>query len=72
VKAHRCDLPPALGGENKAASPTALLLGALAGCAVVFIRDVLGPQQGVRIDAVEAQAQCRADFRGLLAMPGAR
>jgi acetoin utilization deacetylase AcuC-like enzyme len=29
------DLPPALGGENKAASPTAMLLGALSGCAVL-------------------------------------
>lgn len=66
-----CDLPPVLGGENKAASPTALLLGALAGCAVVFIRDVLAPQQGVRVEAVEAEARCSADFRGLLAMPGA-
>lgn len=67
----QCDLPPVLGGENKAASPTATLLGALAGCAVVFIRDVLAPQQGVRVDSVEAEARCRADFRGLLAMADA-
>lgn len=67
----QCDLPPVLGGENKAPSPTAALLGALAGCAVVFVRDVLAPQQGVRVDAVEAEARCRADFRGLLAIPGA-
>src|SRR5687768_7025764 len=50
----RADLPPALGGTNEAPSPTALLLSALAGCAVVFIRDTLGPQLGVRVDAVEA------------------
>lgn len=37
----RADLPPALGGTNQAPSPTALLLGALAGCAVVFVRDTL-------------------------------
>jgi uncharacterized OsmC-like protein len=65
------DLPPALGGENKAPSPTALLLGALGGCAVVFIRDTLAPQLGVRVDDVQAEVRCKADFRGLLAMPGA-
>ncbi len=67
----RTDLPPTLGGENKAASPTALLLGALAGCAVVFIRDTLAPQLGVGVDGVQAVVRCKADFRGLLAMPGA-
>jgi uncharacterized OsmC-like protein len=66
----RSDLPAPLGGRNEAASPTALLLGALAGCAVVFIRDTLAPQLGVRVDSVEAAAQCKADFRGLLAMAG--
>ena len=65
------DLPPPLGGENKAASPTALLLGALSGCAVVFIRDTLAPQLGVRVDSVEAEVRCNADFRGLLGMSGA-
>lgn len=65
------DLPPTLGGENKAASPTALLLGALSGCAVLFIRDTLAPQLGVRVDAVHAEARCKADFRGLLGISGA-
>lgn len=65
------DLPAHLGGENKAASPTALLLGALSGCAVLFIRDTLAPQLGVRVDSVHAEARCKADFRGLLGMPGA-
>jgi uncharacterized OsmC-like protein len=45
-------------------------LSALAGCAVVFIRDTLAPQLGVRVDAVEATAQCEADARGLLGMVG--
>jgi uncharacterized OsmC-like protein len=67
----RTDLPPTLGGENKAASPTALLLGALGGCAAVFIRDTLAPQLGVRVDSVQAEVKCKADFRGLLGMPGA-
>ena len=67
----RTDLPPTLGGENKAASPTALLLGALAGCAAVFIRDTLAPQLGIRVDSVQAEVKCKADFRGLLGMPGA-
>lgn len=47
------------------------LLGALAGCAAVFIQDTLAPQLGVRIDSVEAAAQCRSDARGLLALDGA-
>jgi len=63
-----CDLPPPLGGGNEAPSPTALLLGALAGCAVVFTRDTLAPQLGVSVGAVEATAQCEADARGLLGM----
>jgi uncharacterized OsmC-like protein len=66
----RSDLPQPLGGTNQAPSPTALLLSALAGCAVAFIRDTLAPQLGVRVEAVEATAQCEADSRGLLAMAG--
>jgi uncharacterized OsmC-like protein len=62
------DLPEPIGGTNQAPSPTALLLSALAGCAVVFIRDTLAPALGVRVEAVEATAQCEADARGLLGM----
>ena len=46
------------------------LLSALAGCAVVFNRDTLAPQLGVRVDAIEATAQCDTDARGLLGMGG--
>ena len=67
----RSDLPEPIGGTNQAPSPTALLLSALAGCAAVFIRDTLAPQLGVRVEAVEATAQCEADSRGLLGMAGA-
>ncbi|MBF8284894.1 MAG: OsmC family protein [Anaerolineales bacterium] len=67
----RSDLPPSPGGTNTAPSPTALLLSALAGCAVVFIRDTLAPQLGVRLESVEAVVQCEADFRGALGMEGA-
>jgi uncharacterized OsmC-like protein len=67
----RSDLPEPIGGTNQAPSPTALLLSALAGCAAVFIRDTLAPQLGVRVDSVEATAQCEADARGLLGMAGA-
>lgn len=67
----RADLPPALGGTNQAPSPTALLLGALAGCAVVFVRDTLAPQLGIRVTAVEATVKCDTDARGLLGMSGA-
>ncbi len=67
----RCDLPQPIGGTNGAPSPTALLLSALAGCAVVFIRDTLAPQLGVQIESVQAVAQCEADSRGLLGIEGA-
>jgi uncharacterized OsmC-like protein len=67
----RADLPPSLGGTNTGPSPTALLLSALAGCAVVFIRDTLAPQFGVHLETVEAIVQCEADFRGALGMEGA-
>lgn len=67
----QADLPSPLGGSNQAPSPTALLLSALAGCAVVFIHDTLGPQLGVTIESVAATASCEADSRGLLGMEGA-
>lgn len=67
----RADLPPALGGTNEAPSPTALLLSALAGCAVVFVRDTLAPQLGIRVTSVEATVKCDTDGRGLLGMTGA-
>jgi uncharacterized OsmC-like protein len=66
----RADLPPSVGGSGAAPTPTALLLSALAGCAVVFIVDTLAPQLGVRVDSVKAMAQCEADSRGLLGMDG--
>jgi uncharacterized OsmC-like protein len=66
----RTDMPVPLGGTNEAPSPTALLLSALAGCAVVFIRDTLAPQLGVTLDAIEATAECVTDARGLLGMNG--
>lgn len=67
----RADLPTPLGGTNQAPSPTALLLSALAGCAVVFVRDTLGPQLGMSINAVEATVRCETDARGLLGVGGA-
>ena len=66
----RTDLPEGLGGSNAAPSPTALLLGALAGCAVVFVRDVLGPQLGIHLEAVQARVGCETDARGLLGFDG--
>lgn len=65
------DLPVALGGQNLAPTPTAYLLGALAGCAVALIADTLAPQLGIRVDGLTAVARCRSDARGLLGMDGA-
>lgn len=64
------DLPPAIGGGNLAPSPTQYLLGALAGCAVAFLRDTLAPQLGIQLDDVRAIARCTTDTRGLLGMDG--
>lgn len=67
----RTDLPAPLGGTNQAPSPTALLLSALAGCAVVFVKDTLAPQLGLDVTTVEATVRCETDARGLLGMNGA-
>jgi uncharacterized OsmC-like protein len=64
------DLPAALGGENLAPSPTAYLLGALAGCAVAFLDDTLAPAFGVQVDDVTAVARASSDARGLLGLDG--
>jgi uncharacterized OsmC-like protein len=66
-----CDLPPSIGGGNQAPSPTAYLLGALAGCAVSFIANTLAPQFGVELDNVTAVARCESDLAGLLGMDDA-
>ena len=65
------DLPPTIGGGNLAPSPTAYLLGALAGCGVVFLRDTLAPLFEVTLDDVRATASASADTRGLLGLDGA-
>lgn len=67
----RADFPPSLGGNGAAPSPTALFLSALAGCAVLLIRDTLASQLGVQLDAVTALAHVENDFRGLLGLDGA-
>jgi uncharacterized OsmC-like protein len=64
------DLPASLGGGNQAPSPTAYVLGALAGCAVAFLADTLAPQFGVEIDELTATARCSADLAGLLGIDG--
>ena len=64
----RMDVPPVFGGTNEAPSPAALLLGSLAGCEALFIKDTLAPQYGVAVEAVEATVSCTADGRGALGM----
>jgi len=65
------DLPPAIGGTNLAPSPTAYLLGALAGCGVAFLNDTLAPQFGVQIDGITAVARCSTDLAGLIGVDDA-
>jgi uncharacterized OsmC-like protein len=64
------DLGPAIGGENLAPSPTAYLLGALAGCAVVLLCDTLAPQFEMTLEKVEATARCTSNTAGLLGLKG--
>ena len=64
------DLPASIGGTNLAPSPTAYLLGALAGCGVAFLADTLAPEFGVTIEGITAVARCRADTAGLVGVEG--
>ena len=64
------DLGLALGGGNLAPSPTAYLLGALAGCAVAFLADTLAPLFDVTLDGVSATARSSSDASGLLGIDG--
>lgn len=65
------DLPLSIGGTNGAPSPTAYLLGALAACGVVFIKDTLAPEFGVTVNGITAVARCKADLAGLVGVEGA-
>lgn len=65
------DLPQPVGGRNESPSPTAYLLGALAGCAVEFIKDTLAPQFDVEITELSATASCNTSLAGLLGVEGA-
>ena len=56
--------------QDLAPSPTAYLLGALAGCAVAFLHDTLAPLFDVAIDDATAVARCSTDARGLLGIDG--
>ncbi len=60
------DLPLVIGGANQSPSPTAYLLGALAGCAVVFVHATLAPEFDVEIEELTAEARCATDLGGLL------
>jgi uncharacterized OsmC-like protein len=64
------DLPASIGGTNQAPSPTAYLLGALAGCGVAFLNDTLAPEFDVTIRGITAVARCKADLAGLLGIDG--
>lgn len=66
-----CDLPPAVGGGGTAPSPTAYLLGALAGCAVSFIFSTLAPQFDVELDELSATARCESSLAALVGVEGA-
>lgn len=65
------DLPPVIGGANQSPSPTAYLLGALAGCAVVFVQAALAPEFEVEIQELTAEATCATDLGGLLGVADA-
>lgn len=64
------DLPQVLGGGAQAPSPTAYLLGALAGCAVTFLADTLAPEFNVDVVDASATARCTSDLAGLVGIAG--
>jgi uncharacterized OsmC-like protein len=65
------DLPTSIGGANAAPSPTAYLLGALAGCGVAFLNDTLAPEFGVTVRGITVVARCKADLAGLVGIEDA-
>lgn len=65
------DLPQPVGGHHESPSPTACLLGALAGCAVAFIHGTLAAQFEVEITALSATVGCTTHLGGLLDVEGA-
>jgi uncharacterized OsmC-like protein len=65
------DLPPTVGGHNEAPSPTAYLLGALAGCAGAFISATRAAQFDVELEEVSATASCNTNLAGLFGVEGA-
>ncbi len=65
------DLPPSLGGTNTTIGPLQHLLGSLAGCAAGLIKNTLAPLTGTAVDAVDVEAQCEFDVKGVLGMEGA-
>lgn len=65
------DFPPPLGGNNEAPTPIAMLLGSLAACGIVMIKDTLAPLGDVQVDDVVATAECDIDGRGIFGIKGA-
>ena len=65
------DLPTSIGGTNAAPSPTAYLLGALAGCGVAFLNDTLAPEFDVTVRGITVVARCKTDLAGLVGIEGA-
>lgn len=58
------DEPPALAGDDAAASPVEYALGALLGCQTVVYR-LYGQRLGIRFDRLELRAEGELDVRGL-------
>jgi len=56
------DLPTAIDGANHSPSTTAYLLGALAGCAVVFVHATPPREFEVGIEELTAEARCATDL----------
>ncbi|TDW31068.1 OsmC family protein [Cryobacterium psychrophilum] len=58
------DEPAALAGDDSAASPVELALGALVSCQIVVYR-LYAQNLGIRVDSISAQAEGDLDARGL-------
>ncbi|MCU1443464.1 MAG: OsmC family peroxiredoxin [Cryobacterium sp.] len=58
------DEPPALAGDDIAASPVEYALGALVSCQIVVYR-LYAQNLGIRVDSISAHAEGDLDVRGL-------
>ncbi|MBM7541046.1 OsmC family protein [Amphibacillus cookii] len=59
------DIPHALGGENKAATPTEYLLSSLNGC-LMIVMEMVAKERQLTIQSLTIDSEATSDRRGML------